>query len=335
MRKAKRVVISRKRRALVGAFAAVVVGASVAACGSPDAESSGGARVSITDAQDRTVAVPLNPATVVATDWSAVRTLTALGIPVAGVPEPNGDLPDDLAPFAGDGTTKVGGLKEIDYEAISEIDPDLVVVGSRSGTPDVIAEMTKITPNVIDMSVRTSDPEAIVDEIRTRVTDLGSVFDRADRATELMDDAVGRMDDIRANVESTGRTAMFVQVSGNKVSAYGPGSRFGIIYSAFGFRPTDAPVQDGGTHGQEISQEFFTRYNPGALFVLDRGQAVGESEGAAALNVLDNGLVANTVAARDDMVTAVDGFSWYLATGDPVSLRQMSDDVAAALPDPR
>lgn len=322
--------MSRQFRVLVAALAALFLGLTVAACGAPTAESSDGPTVSITDAQDRTVQVPLNPTRVVATDWSAVRTLTALGVPVAGVPEPNGSLPDDLASLAGDGTPKVGGLKDLDYEAISELDPDLVVVGSRSGTPEVIAEISKITPNVVDMSVRATDPARIVDEIRTRVTDLGSIFGKTDRATALMDDASARVDEVRARVEQAGRTAMFVQVSGGKVSAYGPGSRFGIIYGAFGFRPTDAPVQDGGSHGEEISQEFFTRYNPGTLFVLDRGRAVGET-GAPALDVLDNGLVGNTAAARDGKIVGVDGFAWYLATGDPVSLGRMSDDVASSL----
>ena len=141
-------------RAGWAAAAAAALALTLPACGSEatPAAVADGPTVSITDAQNRTVEVPVKPETVVVTDWSALRTLTDLGIEADAVPTANGALPADLARYAGDEVTKVGTLFELDYEKINELEPDLVIVGSRSGTPEVVEELTKITPAVVDLS---------------------------------------------------------------------------------------------------------------------------------------------------------------------------------------
>ncbi|MGB7449469.1 MAG: ABC transporter substrate-binding protein [Ornithinimicrobium sp.] len=286
--------------------------------------------VTITDSQGRDVEVALDPETVVATDWSAIRTLSDLGVEVDAVPVPNGGLPEDLSGYASEDVPKVGDVFEPDYEAIAAMEPDLVVVGSRSGTPEVVEEFEKFAPAVLDMSVRTENPAEMLEETGQRVRQLGEVFNKTDDAEKQMTDLESQVEETRSKVEEQGRTAMFVQVSEGTVGAYGPTSRFGFLYEGFGFAPTDAPIDEEGSHGEEISQEFFAQYNPGALFVLDRSKAIGQSD-TPALDVLDNDLVGGTDAAQDDKIVEVDGFSWYLAPNAPSSLQQMVGDVGQAL----
>ena len=105
------------------------------------------------------------------------------------------------------------------------------------------------------------------------------------------------------------------------------------IEHVFAFSALDVQWQSVDTeeaHGQEISQEFFTQYDPEVLLVLDRSQAIGE-EAESALDVLDNGLVDRTKAATDGRIAQVDGFSWYIANAAPASLRQMVEDVKKTL----
>jgi len=294
-----------------------------------DAATPAGDTVTIVDAQDRTVEVPRDPETVVVMDWSVIRTLTDLGIEVDAVPQSNGTLPPDLAPVA-EAATTVGTLFEPDYEAISALQPDLIIVGSRSGTPEVVAEMERITPTVIDMSVRYEDAGDQLPQFVQRVEQLASIFGVEEEAAARLERIQQSIDELAADAAASGRTALFVQVSGGTVAAYGPGSRFGIVYDDFGFTPTEAPVDDEGSHGQEISQEFFVQYDPGVIFVLDRSKAIGE-EATPALEVLDNGLVDSTDAARDGKIVEVDGFAWYLATYAPSSVEQMIDDARAGL----
>lgn len=289
-------------------------------------DATSGDTVTITDAQDREVEVPTNPETVVVMDWSVIRTLGDLGVEVDATPQPNGQLPEDLAAYT-DGTT-VGTLFEPDYEAISALQPDLIIIGSRSGNPEVLAEMEKISPTVIDMSARYTEASEQLDVTEQRVLELASIFGKTDRAQQRMDDIRASIEAVAGKAKDTG-TAMFVQVSGGTVSAYGPGSRFGMVFSDFGFSPIDAPLDDEGGHGDEISQEFFTQYNPDAVFVLDRAKATGSDE-QPALEILNNELVNATDAAKNNKLIEVDGFSWYLATAAPSSLEQMVADMEKA-----
>lgn len=298
------------------------------AAGTPSQGTSDGpASVTITDAQDREVEVPTNPGTVVVMDWSVIRTLSDLGVEVDAVPQSSGALPEDIAAYR-DATT-VGTVFEPDYEAIAALEPDLVIVGSRSGTPEVVAEFEKFAPAVLDMSVRTKDPAEVFDQTTERVVQLGSIFGLEQEASELMADIEAQIAEITEQTSDLG-TAMVVQVSDGTVSAYGPGSRFSQVYTDFGLTPTQAPIEDGGSHGEEISQEFFVQYNPSVIFVLDRAKAIGEEQ-TPALDVLSNGLVDTTDAAADGKIIEIDGFAWYLATAAPSSWQQMVDDVRKAL----
>jgi len=324
-----------KPRGLLAAASGLACVLALTACGSqssPAAAPEQSATVSITDAQDRTVEVPTNPETVVATDWSVIRTLTGLGIEVDAVPTPNGSLPADLERYSSDDVTKIGSLFELDYEKINELEPDLVIVGSRSGTPEVVAELTKITPNVIDMSARFDQAEDQVTETEERVVQLGTIFGKQAEATRQMTEVKDGIAAAKQKATQAQTKAMVVQVSGGKASAYGPSSRFGLVYaqSGFGFADTGAPIDDEGSHGEEVTSEFFTKYNPGTIFVLDRGKVVGE-DGAPALQVLNNDLVKATDASKNNKLVEIEGFSWYLASAAPASLQQMVADVNSAL----
>lgn len=314
------------------ALLAAGCGTSTADAGNSTGETSASASatgpVSITDAQGRTVEVPANPKTVVAIDWSVIRTLTDLGVEVDAVPKANSALPADLAKY--EKATQVGTLFEPDYEAIAAMNPDLVIVGSRSGTPEIVKEFEKFAPAVIDMSVRSESPADTFKLTTERVTQLGSIFGKQQQASDLMDKIATDVAKVKKSATDSGKTAMVVQVSDGTVSAYGPGSRFGTVYEDFGYKPTGAPLDDKGGHGEEISQEFFVQYNPGVLFVLDRAKVVGQKQ-APALDVLNNGLVGTTDAAKDKKIVEIDGFSWYIATSAPSSWQQMVKDVQGSL----
>lgn len=335
----------RKTRLNGGIALAVAAALALTACGSDEDDNSSsedqasdvsradevgsevdGDTVTITDNQDREVEVPVNPETVVALDWSSIRALQDLGVQVDAVPEPAGSLPEDLAVYEGDDIPKVGDVFEPDYEAIEAMDPDLVIVGSRSGTPEVVEEFEKFAPAVVDLTVA---PDDIADTFATteeRVLQMGDIFDKRDQAQSTMDDLATQMQDLQDEITAAKETAMFVQVSDGTIGAYGPGSRFGTIYTDFGYQGTDAPLDEEGSHGEEISQEFFVEYNPQVLFVLDRAKAIGEDQ-APALDVLDNELVKTVDASKNDRIVEVDGFSWYLAGNAPSSMQQMIDDV--------
>ncbi|REF31681.1 siderophore ABC transporter substrate-binding protein [Calidifontibacter indicus] len=327
----------------VALTAALALG--LAACGSSDssnssstsngssASTSGAAAqatgpVTVKDAQGRSVKVAANPGKVVVLDWSVARSLTQLGVPIAALPKASGELPADMAALKSVKT--VGTLFEPDYEAIAELEPDLIIIGGRSGNAKVLKEMTKISPNVIDMSVREDDATKHLSAVSDQYKTLASIWGKSSQAdTHLasMNKAIG---DVRTKATNAGGTTMFVQVSGSKVGAYGPGSRFGTVWTDFGFKPVNAPLKSDGGHGDEINQEFFLKYNPSRVLVLDRSRTIGESA-KPALDVLNSGLVNKTDAAKNKKISTVDGFSWYLATDTPLSYIAAANDLAKVL----
>ncbi len=78
-----------------------------------------------------TTEVEKNPEKVVVFDFGSLDTLDKLGVEVTGVPQMN--IPSYLDKYEGDEYENIGGLKEPDFEKISEIDPDLIIISGRQG----------------------------------------------------------------------------------------------------------------------------------------------------------------------------------------------------------
>src|SRR5690606_39865470 len=157
---------------------------------------------------------------------------------------------------------------------------------------------------------------------------LAQIFDKADEAEALIADLDARVEAIKAKAADAGN-ALIVLTSGGEVTAYGPGSRFGILHDTLGITPAVEDVE-AATHGEAVSFEFILETNPDWLFVVDRDAATGEG-GAAAAEVLDNELVAQTTAAQKDQIVYVDSIAWYILGGGLVALDAMIAEVEAVL----
>ncbi|WP_312519103.1 siderophore ABC transporter substrate-binding protein [Massilia sp.] len=265
-----------------------------------------------------TTAVPVNPKKVVVLDATTLDNLSALDVNVAGVPTMSTTakpLPRHLARY--NAAQKVGTLFEPDYEKIFGLKPDLIIVGGRSQAK--YAELAKIAPT-LDMTV---DRTKLLDSAKANVTTLGNLFGKQARAKEL----TGKLDASIANLKSQAAnagTGLIVLTTGGKMSAYGPGSRFGILHDSFGIKPAVGKL-DTSNHGQAISFEFIQKTNPDWLFVIDRDAAIGR-EGASAAKFLDNELVRQSTAWKNKQVVYLDGFNWYTLGGAGITAMQENVD---------
>ncbi len=296
---------------------------AVGACGGsedPTAEaSSGSAEVTVAHAQGET-AVPADPQRVVVFDVGVLSTLDSLGVEVAGVPEAT--YPESLSQYSGAEYAKVGSLFEPDYEAVNALEPDLIIVGGRSAA--VYPELAEIAPT-IDMTV---DNQDFLASFAERTTTLGEVFGEQAAVAERLAAVEQRATEVRTAAADAG-DALFVMTSAGELSAYGPETRFGLVYEELGLTPAD----DGLTaadHGDAISFEYLAENDPDVLLVLDRDAAIGES-GQAAAQVLDNELVRGTTAWQQDDVHYLDSTVWYIAPNGLPSVEQMVEEVGAAV----
>lgn len=306
--------ISKGIRAGLLCLAALVAAATASA-----------ADITVKHAQGETK-VAERPAKIVVFDIVSLDTLNALGVTgVVGVP--SGNKPDYLADFAGGKVAEVGTLFEPDYEAVAAAAPDLIIVGGRSAAK--YADLSKIAPT-IDMTV---DNTRFLPSAEANVRTLATLFGKeteAEAALKKIDDDIAAL---KAKTPSAGKT-LFILTTGGRMSAFGPGSRFGLIYSDFGFQPATlsarAESDRPATHGQPMTFEYILETNPDTLIVLDRDAAIGRN-GEAARKLLDNEIVRQTTAWKNNRALYVDGVLWYLAPGGLTSLQKTVEELDAAL----
>lgn len=141
--------------------------------------------------------VKKNPEKVVAFDFGSLDTLDKLGIDVAAVPQQN--IPSYLEKYASDDYENVGGLKEPDFEKLSEVDPDLIIISGRQA--DLYDQLSELAPTIY-LGVDTTDYMAsfeknagVIGEIFTKekdpdllyVIDRGAVVDGESSAEVIVE----------------------------------------------------------------------------------------------------------------------------------------------------
>lgn len=270
-----------------------------------------------------TTTVEKKPKTVAVFDFGVLDTLDKLGIEVAAVPRSS--LPPYLKKYDDDRYVNLGTLKEPDFESIHRLQPDLIIISGRQ--MELYDQFKEIAPTIY-MGIDTANyMESFTENIKL----LGEIFDVADEVELELSAIEQSIAELQEEAAKADKTGLVVLVTGGKVSAYGPGSRFGLIHDEFGIRPIDTNL-DVSTHGQSISFEYIVEKDPDYLFVIDRDVVVssGDSQ-AAASQVLENDLIKRTKAYREDNIVYLDPGYWYLSGGGLVSVQHMVQEVAEGI----
>jgi iron complex transport system substrate-binding protein len=314
--------VKKKLSSYLGALAAGAALLTVTACGgsataTPAEEA---ATITVEHAQGSTANVPVNPEKVFTFDLGVLDTLDALGVEPAGVPE--AQYPEALSKYSDAKYTKIGSVKEPDFEAVSAGDPDLIIISGR--TAGAYEELSKIAPT-IDLSIDAANP---MESFKTQAQKLGTIFDKSAEVEEQLAAVDATVSETKAKAANAGK-GLIVLTSGGEVTAYGAGSRFGIIHDVLGV-PTAADVKVDGSHGEAISFEYIKQANPDILYVINRDSAVG-AEASAANPILDNELVQSTNAARNNKVINLDPMGWYVIGYGLNNVKAMVDAVAESV----
>lgn len=258
-----------------------------------------------TEIARESVEVELNPSAVVTFDIATLDTLDAIGAgdSVVGIPEI--PLPEYLSAYAD--LPKVGTLFEPDYEAVAELEPDLIVTAARStGAYDELSEIAT-TIDLTGTYAGTFNPEAGL----VRAEQLGEIFEREEAAAAEVSAIEELVTTIQGEAEGT---ALVLSVSGGEYGAFGEGSRFGYFYDTLGYTPAvaaaDLPGMEGSPHGDTVTNEFILAANPDWIFAFDRGAATGDASSAE--ETLGNELVAQTTAATEGQIVYLPASELYI-----------------------
>ncbi len=278
--------------------------------------------ITVEHAQGKTE-IPRHPQKVIVMNMETLDIIDALGVPVAGLPQTNVHLPKFLSKYSGTDYVNAGTLFEPAYETLSNAKPDLILGGSRSR--DAYDKLSGVAPT-ISMDI---DNKRFIDSLTERTTELGVIFGKENEADKIITDFKGKIADIKAKTPNSGK-AMVILVSGGKISAYGPGSRFGFIFDELGFEPAYVFPEDTGRHGNIVNAELLVKLNPDWLFVIDRDSAIARSDAQPAAEVLDNALVRKTAAWNKGQIAYLDSSAVYIAGGIQTYSKLM-DDINNAL----
>src|SRR5699024_2537479 len=216
---------------IIGFITILVIMMVIAACGDSNADNNTNGNTNTNNdnnTEDQVVTiehelgtaeVPKNPEKVVVFDYGTLDTLDALGIDVAAVSKMN--VPSYLDKYDSDEYENAGTLFEPDFEKLSEIDPDVIFISGRQS--DVYEELEKLAPTVY-LAV---DNERYMDSLKDNLDVIANIFDKQDEVDEAYADIEASIDDLNDVTEESDNKALIILANDDKISAYGPHSRFG------------------------------------------------------------------------------------------------------------
>ncbi|GGK07331.1 putative ABC transporter solute-binding protein YclQ [Lentibacillus kapialis] len=264
--------------------------------------------------------VPKNPEDVVVFDYGTLDTLGKLGIEPVGVPK--GSIPSYLEKYESDDYENVGSLKEPDFDKLAQMDPDLIIISGRQSS--LYDQLKEIAPTIY-LGVDTTRYMA---SFKENLSKIGTIFDKQDEIDQELQKIEQSIADLKEKASSSGNNALIILANDDKISAYGPSSRFGLIHDVFGIPAVDKDIE-ASTHGMNVSFEYVVEQNPERLYVIDRGAVVGSETSAKQL--VENDLTKKTKAYKNDNIVYLNPDYWYLSGGGLVSVQEMVNEISKSL----
>lgn len=266
-----------------------------------------------------TAKVVKNPKTVLVFDFATLDTLDNMGVEITGLPKSN--IPGYLSKYNDKKYVDVGTLFEPNFEKVYELRPDVIFISGR--TAEQYDELSRIAPTVY-LAIDQTD---YLGSFQKNLEILGQIFGKEDYVAQQLSEIKQGFNDVREKVIASGKNALILMANDGSLSAYGPGSRFGVVHKEFGFPAADANIQVVN-HGQNVSFEYIAKVNPDYLLVIDRAATVGGS--VSAEQTLNNDLVKMTDAYKNNNIIYLTSQVWYVASGGLTGTKTMIEDIAKA-----
>lgn len=258
-----------------------------------------------------------NPEKVVALDFASLETLDQLGIKVIAMPKEN--VPSYLQKYKDDESiVDLGTLKEINYEKLHELNPDVVFMSAR--LQNAYPELAKIAPTVYTEI----DYKDYMNSVKKNFSYFREIFDKKAETDEALKKIEEKIAKVNSKTKDSSKKALVVLHNNGKFSAYGKGSRFGIIHDLLGIKEA-AENLEVSRHGQAVSNEFIQEVNPDYLFIVDRSAVIDKN--ATNKKEIENKLIQQTNAFKNGKVIYLDPEIWYLSGGGIISINKMIDDI--------
>lgn len=292
--------------------------------------------VTVLDTNNQEITVRTNPKRVAILEPSALDILDAAGIGSTGierlgVQQTESVLPGYLSEYYGDEYVNVGSLFEADYDTLDLLDPELIIYGNRFGAWDETAgesinELQERYPDA-DLLFYQVEGDTFLSDVRRNCETLSAIFPAS--GDEIMDQLQAVEDGFASVKEKVaGHETLFLMIGGGYITFYGPEDRFAMVHNDMGFMPADTSTEVTSHHGAEVNAEYVMTENPEVILLLNHDESIGEgATSSATADFLNNAMIQNTAAYKNDNIYELDPSSWYINPGGLQSCRQMFEDV--------
>lgn len=259
--------------------------------------------------------VPINPTKVAVFDMASLDTMDALGIEVE-LALPLGSLTTDLEKYSNQ--ISAGDIKDPNFEALFEFAPELIIISGRQA--DFYEELSEIAPTLY----LGTDRVEYLEDFKANVMSIATIFEKQALAQIKINELEEKIAEINKKASLMDESALILLTNNGKISAYGSGSRFGMIHDVFGIPQADGDIEVS-THGQEVGYEYISKINPDIIYVVDRASIAGGAVGAN--ETLDNPMVSSTKAGKNGKIVNLDPEHWYLSSEGLSSFEAMISEI--------
>lgn len=304
--------------------------------------------VTVIDFYGNEIEVLTNPTVVAIYDWGVLDILYNIGFERTGIetliiPNPAG-IPASLSYFAEvDFVFNGGSLFYVDRDVLDLVQPELVILGARSFGMNAAGERLDPEPRDAfrDETMARYETTAwvrlgpgryinLIRDMEVSANALSLIF--PDLAADIQAELAVILDGIAGVYElasaSDSRAIFAMMMDATSLSVFHPGSRFNMLYEEFGFTAADPDASLAFTdqHGFDVRAEYLLALNPDIIFVLDRSNNM-IGPGPAFENITSDPIIAQTSAAQNGNIIALDPTSWYTITGGFGAAQQMIADL--------
>lgn len=148
-----------------------------------------------------TVSFETIPKKVVALDWVLTETVLSLGVELEGVADTNGYKQWVVEPSIDSDVIDVGSRREPNLELLTDIKPDVILISKHMSA--AYEQLNKIAP-VLVYSVY-SEKKQPLESAKSVTTSLGKLFDREQRAAQVIEQTDNRLASNGEKIISSGR----------------------------------------------------------------------------------------------------------------------------------
>jgi iron complex transport system substrate-binding protein len=268
--------------------------------------------------------VPYDPKRIAILDFASLDIIDSLGVGERVVGMASTSI-DYLKKYSDNTSIKsLGTIKEADFEAVMECEPDIIFIGGRlSNSYDKLSEIAPVVYLSTDTEI------GLVESVSKNAKTIASIFGLESEVDSKLANFTERINNLKNFAQS--KTALVGMTTSGSFNLLGNDGRCSIIGREIGFNNLTA-ASSTSTHGNESSFETVVSQNPDYIFVMDRDSAIATSGAKTAKEIMENDLVMSTDAYKNNHIVYLEHPNvWYTAEGGIQALDIMLQDLETGL----